>query len=89
MGRRDGMAHKPSSEPLLKICESLNISSVKTLMIGDTELDIQCGKNANSKTCGVSYGYRTREQIEFENPDYIISELNELINLFSINKSEV
>ena len=50
-------------------------------MIGDTELDIKCGKNANAKTCGVSYGYRTREQIEDENPDLIISELNELINL--------
>ena len=83
MGRRNGMAHKPSPEPLLKICENLNISPADTLMIGDTELDIRCGKNANSKTCGVSYGYRTREQIEFENPDYIISDIKELINLFS------
>ena len=81
MGRRDGIAHKPSPEPLFKICENLNISPAKTLMIGDTELDIKCGKNANAKTCGVSYGYRTREQIENENPDLIISELNELINL--------
>lgn len=81
VGRRDGIAHKPSPEPLFKICEHLNISPAKTLMIGDTELDIQCGKNASAKTCGVSYGYRTREQIENENPDLIISELNELINL--------
>ncbi len=83
MGRRDGIAHKPSPEPLLKICKNLNISPAETLMIGDTELDIQCGKNANSKTCGVLYGYRTKEQIEIENPDYIISDINELINLYS------
>ena len=82
MGRRDGIAHKPSPEPLLKICKNLNISPAETLMIGDTELDIQCGKNASAKTCGVLYGYRDRAQIENENPDFIISELNELIKFF-------
>ncbi len=52
MGRRDGLAHKPSPEPLLYICKELQIDPSKTIMIGDTELDIQCGKNAGSKTCG-------------------------------------
>ena len=59
MGRRNGLAHKPSPEPLLVICKELQILILsQTLMIGDTELDIQCGKNAGSKTCGVLYGYR-------------------------------
>jgi phosphoglycolate phosphatase/pyrophosphatase PpaX len=84
MGRRDGMDHKPSPEPLLKICEDLNISPNETLMIGDTELDIRCGKNANALTCGVLYGYRTRKQIENENPDFIISSLSELILLKTV-----
>ena len=50
-------------------------------MVGDTELDIQCGKNANAKTCGVLYGYRTKEQIEREKPDFIISGLSELMKI--------
>jgi len=81
MGRRDGMAHKPSPEPLLYICKELQVKPAETLMIGDTELDIQCGKNAGAKTCGVLYGYRTKEQIEKEKPDFLISGLNELINV--------
>jgi phosphoglycolate phosphatase/pyrophosphatase PpaX len=81
MGRRDGMAHKPSAEPLLKICEDLNVLPRESLIVGDTELDIRCGKNAKAKTCGVLYGYRNREQIEKENPDFIISNVNELITL--------
>jgi phosphoglycolate phosphatase-like HAD superfamily hydrolase len=84
MGRRNGMAHKPSPEPLLKICEDLNVSPSESLMIGDTELDIRCGKNAKAITCGVLYGYRRREQIENENPDFIIASLNELIKLNSV-----
>ena len=78
MGRRDGLAHKPSPEPLLYICNDLNIKPPETMMVGDTELDIQCGKSAGSKTCGVLFGYRTKEQLEKEKPDFLISGLNEL-----------
>ena len=81
MGRRDGLAHKPSPEPLLSICKELNLNPSVTLMIGDTELDIQCGKNAGSKTCGVLYGYRSKSQLEKEKPDFLISGLNELIKI--------
>jgi len=79
MGRRDGLAHKPSSEPLLFICKDLQVEPAETLIVGDTELDIQCGKNAGAKTCGVIYGYRKKEQIVKEKPDLIISNLEELI----------
>jgi len=78
MGRRNGLAHKPSPQPLLYICDELKVDPTETLMVGDTELDIQCGKNAGSKSCGVLYGYRTKELIEKEKPDVIISGLNEL-----------
>lgn len=78
MGRRDGLAHKPSPEPLIYICKELKVELAETLMVGDTELDIQCGKNALAKTCGVLHGYRTKEQLEKEKPDLIISNLVEL-----------
>ncbi|HEX7358545.1 MAG TPA: HAD-IA family hydrolase [Ignavibacteriaceae bacterium] len=81
MGRRDGIKHKPSPEPLLKICDDLNIDIKNTLMVGDTELDIQCGKNAGSYTCGVLYGYRTKELLEIENPDFIVEEIKNIIDL--------
>jgi len=84
MGRRDGLAHKPSPESLLYICKEFQVNPSETLMVGDTELDIQCGKSAGSKTCGVIYGYRTINQIEKEKPDYIISELEELKKLFDL-----
>lgn len=81
MGRRDGIAHKPSAEPLIMICNELNVDVTSTLMIGDTEIDIQCGKNAGAKTCGVLYGYRTKELLEIEKPDYIVSSIKEIISL--------
>lgn len=83
MGRVNEIPHKPSPEPLLMICEKLKVLPIDTIIVGDTELDIQCGKNAGTKTCGVSYGYRTIKQLEANNPDFVIHsiiELKEMIN---------
>lgn len=75
MGRRPGIAHKPSPEPLIKISKELNIDIEEALVVGDTEIDIQCGKNAGSKTCAVTYGYRTSEELKKEFPDFIIDNI--------------
>jgi phosphoglycolate phosphatase len=80
MGRKIGTPVKPSPEPLLMICKDLNILPAESIITGDTELDIRCGISAKVKTCGVTYGYRTRELLEKENPDYIINKIIELIS---------
>ncbi len=82
MGRREGIKTKPSPEPLQKICSDLNVKLGDTLMVGDTELDIQCGKAAGAFTCAVSHGYRTLEQLKFEQPDFVVSSMKELSALF-------
>lgn len=76
MGRRAGIAHKPSAEPLLKICGDLGISPANTLMVGDSEMDVQCGKNAGTKTCAVTFGYRSKESLMLQYPDFIIDNLS-------------
>ena len=78
MGRRNGVAHKPSAEPLLIICDELKIPPSETLMVGDTELDINCGKNAGALSCGVTYGYRTEENLKEFNPDFLINDIREI-----------
>ncbi|NNG27962.1 MAG: HAD-IA family hydrolase, partial [Ignavibacteriaceae bacterium] len=78
MGRRNGIAHKPSAKPLLIICDGLGIKPAETLMVGDTELDINCGKNAGALSCGVTYGYRSEEYLKEYNPDFLIDDIIEL-----------
>lgn len=78
MGRIDGIPHKPSAEPLLIICNELNVEPFETIMIGDTELDILCGKNAGTKTCAATFGYREIEVLKTYNPDYLINSLSEI-----------
>lgn len=86
MGRRNGIAHKPSAEPLLMICAELSVTPEESLIVGDTEMDIQCGQNANTKTCAINHGYRTEESLQKHHPDFIVKDLDGLKELL-MNKS--
>lgn len=80
-GRKNGIAFKPAPDQLLKICAELNIDPKDTLMVGDTELDILCGKSAGAKTCAVSFGYREIEELKKNSPDYLIDNLKEILTI--------
>lgn len=81
VGRRDGIEIKPSPQPLKYISQKIDIPINNILMVGDTEMDIQCGKNAGAPTCAVTFGYRSKEILISENPDFLISELLEIIKI--------
>lgn len=81
MGRRKGIPVKPAPDSLLYICSQLKINPESTLMIGDSELDIRCAKNAGAISCGVLYGYRDREVLENERPDYLIADIKKLLEI--------
>jgi HAD superfamily hydrolase (TIGR01549 family) len=78
MGRRPGIAHKPSPEPLIKLCDEVGVNTENTIMVGDSELDVECGKNAGSFTCAVSYGYREKAILEKMNPDFLIDNIRDI-----------
>lgn len=81
MGRRKGIKVKPSPEPLLHICNSLSVFPSQAIMIGDSELDVRCGKNAGAKTCAVTWGYRSKVILEKEKPDYIAENVFNLLSI--------
>jgi len=78
MGRRPGIAHKPSPEPLLKICADVKVKPETAIIVGDTEMDVECGREAKSKTCAVTYGYRTKEFLQKQLPDFLIDKIEDL-----------
>jgi phosphoglycolate phosphatase len=71
-------AKKPDPRGLHHILEQHRVRSEETLMIGDSLVDIETGKRAGVKTCGVTYGHAGRESLETANPDWIIDDLAEL-----------
>lgn len=55
----------------------------KVLMTGDTYSDLLFAKNCGIKSCWASYGYGDKELCMSLNPDYVITELKEVISKFS------
>lgn len=80
-GRRKDLPIKPSPEPLHFICNELRVEESETMMVGDSELDINCGRNAGTLTCAATYGYRSKELLEAEKPDFIIDDINGLLSI--------
>lgn len=74
---------KPSSEGIEYILKSLNIKPENALMIGDSTHDIHAAKNANIKSCAVTYGYRSKEILAKEKPDYIINSISEILDVLT------
>lgn len=78
LGRRDGMQIKPDPEPLLWIIKQLKVDHSKTLIVGDTELDIKCGTRANVDTCYLEYGYGKLNGIE---PKYTFQNILQILEI--------
>jgi len=80
-GRKIGVAIKPAPDQFFKICNEVNVNPRSSIMIGDTELDIMCGKNAGAKTAAVTHGCRSIEELKKYNPDYLIQDLKEIFRI--------
>jgi len=46
--------------------------------VGDMNVDILMGRNAGAKTCGVTYGNGTREELEEAGADYIVDSMTDI-----------
>lgn len=77
----DAPAHKPDPAPLFLALQQLSTDPAQAVMIGDSHLDVQAGKNAGTKTIRVSYGFHT-DYIDDPKPDSVIHNINELLTLF-------
>lgn len=73
--------HKPDPEPLLFAMDKLGAESRKTLMVGDSPYDIMAGKAVGTATCGVAWSLRGREGLLLHKPDYLIDDMNELLEI--------
>jgi phosphoglycolate phosphatase len=71
---------KPNPQVFDPILQDLGVP-VQALMIGDSDVDIECGRAAGFLTCAVTYGFRPRQELELVRPDFIIDGFEELEQL--------
>ena len=79
-GERIGIPTKPNPATAEEIISIMELDKNEVCYVGDSEVDIQTGKNTNIKTIGCLWGFRSKETLEKENPDIIVSKPEEILN---------
>ena len=73
---------KPDPMPLLHAAEYFTVSPEKSLMIGDSVIDVDAARAAGFQILCVSYGYTQGGDIRDAHPDIMVDSLAEISELF-------
>lgn len=79
-GQQEHIARKPEPEAIYTILDRFGIKKEECLYIGDSEVDIKTGHNAGLTTIGVTWGFRTREQLLEAGALHLIDKAEELLH---------
>ena len=60
------------------ILSEFGMAPAQVLVVGDSEVDVQTGRNAGTWVCGVTYGFGSHRLSEFP-PDLLVDNLTELL----------
>jgi len=74
---------KPDPLPVAVAMARTGAIAAETVMVGDSRTDILAGKAAGVATCGVTWGFRSREELEAAGCDRIIDSMSELLQLYA------
>ncbi|MDD9864683.1 MAG: phosphoglycolate phosphatase [Gammaproteobacteria bacterium] len=73
---------KPHPEPLLHAARQLRAAPGESLMIGDSQNDVEAARNAGMPILCVDYGYNSGMDIRDCGPDFVLDSLRRLRELF-------
>ncbi len=71
-GQQEHIKRKPDPEGLFRMLKEMNVSPEECLYVGDSEVDVETGRNGGIKTIGVTWGFRTKEELELAGVEHMI-----------------
>ena len=71
---------KPHPIGIHKLMEESGAAGERTLMVGDSSVDIETARNAGSRSCGVLYGFQP-ETFSLVPPDFLVQQATEILAL--------
>ena len=79
LGQREGQPIKPDPAIVDQILADVpKVAKEQVVYVGDSNVDMQTGLNAGVRTVGVSWGFRTREELAAYSPSAIVDTPEEL-----------
>ncbi len=75
---------KPDPVGIETLLSESGVARERTIMVGDSGVDIQTARNANVQACGVSYGFQPESFVEYP-PDLVVDDMAELAEIRARN----
>jgi phosphoglycolate phosphatase len=73
---------KPDPMGVHTILQEFGAAPVQTMLVGDSEIDVQTARNAGTWSCGVTYGFGSHRLGEYP-PDLLVDSLTEIVPYLS------
>ncbi|HTN74691.1 MAG TPA: HAD-IA family hydrolase, partial [Pirellulaceae bacterium] len=83
LGQRDDTPRKPDPTGALAIARQLGVAPANCLYVGDTNTDMETACAAGMYPVGVSWGFRTVEELRAHGAAQIIDRPEELLALLN------
>lgn len=81
IGETTDIRRKPAPDSIFTVIRELGSDINSTVLVGDSETDVQTAKNAGIPCIAVTWGFRCREVLRNEGADYLIDTPKELLTL--------
>ncbi|MCI1647205.1 MAG: HAD family hydrolase [Bacteroides sp.] len=81
LGQREGVPAKPDPSVIYEILSSTGKSKEDILYIGDSAVDMQTARNAGVTSCGVTWGFRPKRELEEFHPTYLVDRAEEILSI--------
>ena len=83
-GSLSKMPLKPDPAAIFHIMKEENANKDEVLYVGDSGVDMETGKNAGVLTVGVSWGFRSREELAENGADAVIDTPSRLLDFLGM-----
>lgn len=80
-GQREGVKVKPDPAVVHDILQIADVSKDEVLYVGDSGVDMQTAINSGVTSCGVTWGFRPRTELESFCPDYIVDKAETILSI--------
>jgi phosphoglycolate phosphatase len=81
LGQRAGVPLKPDPQIDLEIIDAAGVEPNETLHIGDSGVDMQTAKAAGVRAVGVTWGFRSRDELVESGADVIVDSPKQILDL--------
>ena len=80
-GKREGVPTKPSPDIIYSIMDELGVSAEETVVVGDSDVDVETAQGAGLKCIGCAWGFRGTDELCRAGADKIALNSDELTDI--------